>query len=288
MPDTAYRREKLVDDGLTYDSSYGIFSDLVHRGERLCREVAARELHGRPVYITLTAEIEGVPPNSWAGGWFDEMHGVGLRDAIGRRWRGPGVSLVIDARWIRFKAVDRANVAALRGYGPQSIATLVRQCFYETTIHELAHGVVDLWADRKQPLPVPSVAAAAVRRRRVIDQLSRPFEEMMVGFEPWAQHGLTFIRAAACLARRAEWIVRLNIEPIYGGARYCLSNAHSYEQALADELDGATSCNLLDLLDYDPPRDAVDLWLDDMRHYETTQHSALLAADIPPFERKES
>lgn len=281
------QRPKIVDVGASYDAPHDIVSDLAARGERLCRQIAARELQGRPVYITLAADIEGMPTNSWAGGFFDETHGVGLRDAIGRRWRGPGVSLVIDARWTRFKAIDRSNLGAYRGFGPPCLSTLVRQCFYETTIHELAHGVVDLWLDRQRPLPVPTVVAAANHRRRVISQLARPVEEMMAGYEPWAQHGLSFIRAAACLARRAEWVVRHTIEPIYGGARYCLSSAHAYEQALSDELDHATSCNLLDLLERDPPRAAIDLWLDDMKRYEAAHHSDLLAADVPHLERKE-
>jgi len=223
---------------------------LCAQAERLCRQIAPRDLGDTPLYIVPQSRLPADRGSlSICDGFTTPSLDLYLRDVIGPAWRGRGPSIVIK------------DVAPAGEMDEQDVET----AFMGIAIHELAHilGRTNLYADRDEADQTAILAEAADMARRVAGPLVRENRTI-----PFLGHGARFIRIVLHLCHRAS-AAGAPIAPreVFDGTGYCLSRMNQYRSALGAEPRRLAQAGMREILDTPYPQAFWRLWTTDLARW---------------------
>lgn len=145
--------------------------------------------------------------------------------AIGDRWHGRGLGVVLDERELLGDTRWNDGFGQTRRHWIESFAARV----LDITLHELAHGLADGYRGLLERSTISEADAAGERSRLLGEPAS-------IGRPPWHLHGPRFIRALIHLEHRAKRAGhRVGLYTMARFSTYALSPAWMYREALGDE-----------------------------------------------------
>ena len=206
---------------------------IIDRAESLCRIVAPHETKGRPLYVLRQSKLKGAVRESVCGPAGFTSPGLSLlaRKALGKRFKGPGVAMVLCDRVLESQIQE---AAAGRRIAANKLAAVLEQTALTIAIHELAHALL---VDNAAPAPLPSEAAAYWKQVptwfRVAPEGGRLPHPTLDNYVSHAAHG--FGRAALHLAHRAKAAGQEMLVPMLFSNNSCFVPFKDLSAALGDE-----------------------------------------------------
>lgn len=215
--------------------------------EATLRSLAPLDLAEVPIYVALVSELgsEDLIPAT-AGGCTGAAQDLVLRPWLQTqgRYRGRGFSMIIKDSLHCDLELDEEIVEAL---------------ILKTCVHELAHCL-----DRGLP-PTgdcnPIEAGLEIAAYRSAVRQNRKDENNV----PWLGHGLSWLRITGHLAWRASAAGHfVDMSLAARPDQYGLSLGRQYAQTLDAECAAFVNRSLIELQDFPPPQDFIDLWRADL------------------------
>jgi hypothetical protein len=198
--------------------------ELRRKIERLCRDVAPRDLAGRPLYVLFSSQLStGIDADHYGL----TVHSLDLVARPHIDWQGRGPAFLINDRAI-FADVAAAYPKASRS---GRLWLFERQCI-ATGLHEFAH-ILERGTTRGEP---PSALVMTEVREAFRKSNDRAISEPAASID--LHHGPKWIRAALHILSRVNLSGPIVFgEDIVGNADRGLSPAHEYFAALEGETE---------------------------------------------------
>lgn len=221
---------------------------LCQRASQLCQEIAPTDLAGVPVYVV---PVSALPDDFGTAeaciGATSPSLDLYLQSTLGSAWRGRGPAMIINDLVIEtdWRAPEDCKLV-----------------FLLSVLHELAHILERDQPYRERPDARPE---RLTWETLLLAQTVAEPEPLDLRIPPYAQHGDSFIRTCIHVAYRACLLdVYARPSGLCAGARYGLSPACLYAEALGDEPERLAEASFREILARPPPDAFAALWNQDV------------------------
>lgn len=203
------------------------FAEYLAEGHDLCRQIAALDLAGHPLYILAQSQIASeFGKAEGCRGYTSPSLDLYLQDFIDD-WQGRGACMVVN------------DIVINEEQDPDFHYQIVLNCI----LHELAHIV-----DRPEPVPHRSIDPQRIKFEALVVASSTATEESR---QPTVGHGLSFVRKAIHLVERANRLgYDIGLAGVCRMRDFGLSSILNYVEAIEPEID---ECRYLRFPDFPPP-----------------------------------
>jgi hypothetical protein len=235
-----------------------------------CRAAAFADLAGRPLYVVLTGEADGL--RLWRGtlGLYWGNCDLAARAALeaAGRWRGRGPAFLLNHRSLALTA---------RGLAPAARRAAIRSKAVGTGLHELAHAL------REPPREADPDPGRVTFQRAVAELHERRGARIGEVFgdaapPPFWGHDLGWLRLALHLHHRAARAgINVTAREVFDSDDYQLSPTEQYLFAVGPELNYFLGWRLAEVLTMPAPVGLEDLYRADMERWKA-RHSEQAAA----------